>query len=188
VGAGPAKGLGITLEDADAGIAINEGFTSYGDLPPTPGSVWTGAFEVDLSAFAGSGVVWLQFLFEFDDDCGSYVGQYVDHYAPAEPLRNAVASPSAGSGVDLQQNKPNPFNPRTSIEFTLSQKGVVELEIFDARGRIVRHLVHQPLDAGDHHFVWDGSDDAGAKVAAGPYFYRLVSGGERLVKRMVLLK
>ncbi|HEX9642292.1 MAG TPA: FlgD immunoglobulin-like domain containing protein [Candidatus Krumholzibacteria bacterium] len=188
LGSGPANGLGITLEDADAGIAITEGFTGYGDLPPSPTAVWTGPLEVDLSGYVGGGSMWLQFLLEFDDDCASYVGQYVDYFAPSDPLRNLVSSPPAGKELDLRQNKPNPFNPRTSIEFTLTRQGLVDLEIFDVRGRIVRRLVHQALDAGDHHLVWDGRDASGAGVAAGPYFYRLQSGGASVVKRMVLLK
>ncbi len=89
----------------------------------------------------------------------------------------------------LAQNNPNPFNPSTTIRYTLSDGDVaVRLAVFDTRGRLVRTLVAERQIAGDHAVVWNGRDDAGRNVGSGIYLYRLDVGEQRLVHKMVLLK
>jgi hypothetical protein len=83
---------------------------------------------------------------------------------------------------------PNPFNPRTRIEFDLATEQPVRLEIFDIRGARVRTLVNAVLPAARHTAVWDGRDDAGGSAASGIYFARLVAGDFRDVRKLVLLK
>lgn len=75
----------------------------------------------------------------------------------------------ARGGARLEGAVPNPFNPRTSIEFTLDAASAVELTVFDVRGRRVRSLVRTPQAAGRHAVVWDGEDDAGTALASGIY-------------------
>jgi len=78
----------------------------------------------------------------------------------------------------LRQNAPNPFNPSTMIRYEVPiGGGVVRLEIFDARGRLVRRLVDGPQPAGCHRIVWRGEDVAGQLVATGIYFCRLRAPG-----------
>jgi hypothetical protein len=90
--------------------------------------------------------------------------------------------------VMLEQNHPNPFNPRTSIRFYLPTRGPVSLEIYDIRGALVRRLATGDFDAGPHSIDWDGSDTHGQPVASGMYVYRLVTEKRSLAKKMMLLK
>lgn len=88
----------------------------------------------------------------------------------------------------LAQNTPNPFNPSTTIRFSLADGGDTELQVFDVRGNNIRRLVAGSLAAGDHSVTWDGTDEAGQRVPSGVYFYRLRSGAYEGLQRMVLLK
>jgi len=97
-----------------------------------------------------------------------------------------VDAPTAAN--ELFQNVPNPFNPTTTITFTLRETGDVTLSVYDARGRHVRALVRDRRDARRYDVTWDGRDDAGARVASGVYFYRLVAGSFTQTRKMVLLK
>jgi len=76
----------------------------------------------------------------------------------------------------LHQNAPNPFNPATSIPFSLAGSGSVRLVIHDALGRTVRTLVNGPRAAGKHTVVWDGRDDSGREVSSGVYICRMRAG------------
>lgn len=70
---------------------------------------------------------------------------------------------------------PNPFNPQATIVVGLAQPGVVQLAVFDVRGRLVRTLLHGELTASLHRVLWDGRSDAGTPVASGTYFARLMT-------------
>ncbi len=84
---------------------------------------------------------------------------------------------------------PNPFNPRTELAFELDRPGNVRLDIFDARGRLVRRLVRgEVLEAGRHEVVWDGRDSSGQTAAAGVYLARLRAGNVLDTRRMTLVK
>jgi hypothetical protein len=88
----------------------------------------------------------------------------------------------------LGQNRPNPFNPETTIDFRVREAGQVALEIFDAQGRRVRTLVDERRPAGEYQARWDGRADDGSAVASGTYFYRLAVEGDAEVRKMVVLK
>ncbi len=88
----------------------------------------------------------------------------------------------------LMPNYPNPFNPRTTIDFRLPVNGTVELAIYGLDGRHVRTLVKRWLPAGRHTVQWDGRDDRGLPVSSGIYFYRLKSGKYSQTRRMVLIR
>ena len=88
----------------------------------------------------------------------------------------------------LRGNFPNPFNPTTTIHFTLENTSHVTLSIYDARGRRVTTLIDDVRGAGPHEIRWDGTDAAGASVSSGVYFYRMKAGKTSLSRRMVLLK
>ncbi|RKZ09945.1 hypothetical protein DRQ50_14765, partial [bacterium] len=95
--------------------------------------------------------------------------------------------PVAGA-IDLGQNYPNPFNPSTVIEYSLTREGPVTLTVIDAAGRRVRTLVQGRMAAGEYSVVWDGTDEAGRRVASGVYVYRLRGGGEVRGRVMTMLK
>jgi hypothetical protein len=90
----------------------------------------------------------------------------------------------------LEAAVPNPFNPVTTIKYTILESGHVSLRVFNAAGQLVRTLVdeEQAPRAGGFTAIWDGTSDAGADVASGIYFYRLTAGNRTLTKKMVLLK
>jgi len=90
--------------------------------------------------------------------------------------------------VSLAQNHPNPFNPSTTISFSLVRDGNVELKVFDARGALVRTLVDGQVTAGEQRVAWDGRDDGGRQVAAGVYLYKLRADGQELQRKMTLVK
>jgi hypothetical protein len=104
-----------------------------------------------------------------------------------------VYSPIATVSIDplrtmLAQNHPNPFNPATDIPFSLAESGPVSLDIYDAAGRRVRHLLDGVQTAGTHTARWDGRDDRGRPAASGVYFCRLRAGKVSDTMRMVLLE
>ena len=88
----------------------------------------------------------------------------------------------------LLSASPNPFNPRTTIEFELDRPGRADIRVYDAAGRQVAILVDDHRDAGPHRIEWDGRDHEGRAVAAGVYFYRMVADQFSDTKRMVLVK
>jgi hypothetical protein len=104
-----------------------------------------------------------------------------------------IPSPDIEVAVDaltlaLDQNVPNPFNPTTSISFTLPAAQRVTLSVFDVNGRLVRTLVDNDLLGGFKQYQWDGTDAAGVEASSGVYFYRLTAGKRTLTRKMVLLK
>ncbi len=99
-----------------------------------------------------------------------------------------TGTPALSPQAHLSQNVPNPFNPSTSITFTLATRGPARLAIYDASGQWVRTLVDETRAAGDHVAYWDGRDDRGNVVASGVYFYRLTASSVDQSMKMVLLK
>ncbi len=83
----------------------------------------------------------------------------------------------------LEQNYPNPFNPSTTIEFSLPKSEHTTLKVFNILGKEVTILVSKKLNSGNHTYQFDGSD-----FASGIYYYQLVAGDYREVKKMILLK
>ena len=83
----------------------------------------------------------------------------------------------------LEQNWPNPFNPSTSIRYSLREAGLTTLSIFDIMGREVMQLVNENQPVGRYQLSFDGS-----AVPAGLYFYRITSGEFTLVRKMLLIK
>ena len=83
---------------------------------------------------------------------------------------------------------PNPFNPVTTITYTMPRAGHLSLKVFDVRGALVRTLVDDVRPAGEGQAVWDGRDAQGAQAASGVYFYEARTGGEVQVHKMALVK
>ena len=83
---------------------------------------------------------------------------------------------------------PNPFNPRTTVAFYVSEAAAVTLDVFDIRGRRVAALLDTVVDAGRHEVVWDGNDTDRRAVASGVYFVRLQTPHAEHHKRVVLIR
>jgi len=84
---------------------------------------------------------------------------------------------------NLKQNYPNPFNPSTTIEFTLPNSEYVELKVYNILGKEVTTLVSNKLNQGNHRYTFDGKN-----LASGIYYYQLVAGDYKEVKKMILLR
>ena len=110
---------------------------------------------------------------------------YVNEAAKVNALK---ALPKAFS---LSQNVPNPFNPSTSISYTIPETsgGVrVVLAVYNVRGQKVITLVDELKEAGSYTVNWDGRDSSGRRVSSGVYFYRIKAGDYSSVRKMVILK
>jgi hypothetical protein len=88
----------------------------------------------------------------------------------------------------LKQNYPNPFNPETKISFDLPKAGKTDLNIYNAKGQLVRTLVSGNLPSGVHSLTWNGVDNNGNNVASGLYFYQLSASGKTETRKMMLMK
>jgi len=101
-----------------------------------------------------------------------------------------TAGPAAVDEYVLSYNYPNPFNPTTTINYALRDRGIVQLSIFNQMGHLVRQLIDgadQP--SGNYAVVWDGRNETGALVASGLYFYTLRVDEKILcTHRMTLIK
>ena len=83
----------------------------------------------------------------------------------------------------LYPNFPNPFNPTTSIQFSLDKDQLVSLNIYNVKGQLIESLINEQLKLGFHSFVWDATDHA-----SGVYIYQLQSIDNSVSKKMVLMK
>ncbi len=88
----------------------------------------------------------------------------------------------------LRGNYPNPFNPTTRISFSIAQTVQVKLDVFNLKGQLVKTLVREKLDSGNHSVQWNGDDNSGKAVGSGIYFYRLQAGNFTQTQKMVLIK
>ncbi|MDP8204245.1 MAG: C10 family peptidase [Candidatus Tenebribacter mawsonii] len=90
--------------------------------------------------------------------------------------------------TSLDKNYPNPFNPTTTIRYSLANDGDVELNVYNVKGQKVRTLVNENKNSGHYQAIWDGTDNSKKQVASGVYFYRLTTSEKTLNKKMLLLK
>ena len=88
----------------------------------------------------------------------------------------------------LNNNYPNPFNPTTTISFSLKETGYVTIDIYNIRGQLVKTLVNGEFDDAHHEVVWDGKDNSGKNTGSGVYFYKMKAGKFAQTKKMILMK
>lgn len=98
-----------------------------------------------------------------------------------EPVETPVAT-------HLERPFPNPFNPSTTIAFSLDVGSQVRLDIYDVAGRRVRTLLDERRTATRHTVVWDGRNDAGEGMPSGVYFVRLEAPSLTETRKVLLLK
>jgi len=122
-------------------------------------------------------------------------GGWDDVFVAKLDMSNPAAVGAAGTiraitpDFALHTSTPNPFNPTTTIRFSVPDLSHATLEIYDVAGRKVCTLVDGVLEGEwDHSVVWDGRDWAGRDVVSGVYFCRLTAGARTTVGKMVLLR
>ena len=147
----------------------------------------------------------LHFAFMDDGDYGSVTGQTsgggeftnsvlryaaIDLEFQEEWINPVSINPETIPQVDIQLfNYPNPFNPTTTISFSLTQiSSFVKLSIYNVKGQKIKTLLRNQLSAGTHSVIWDGKDSNDKRVSSGIYFYKLSTENKTLQKKMLLLK
>jgi hypothetical protein len=133
------------------------------------------AFEF-LDRDAEAGVEYVYRLTGYDD-LGREVVTATLHGTRGAPLRFALERP-----------RPNPARGATVVPFSLDRAALTRVSILDVNGRLVRTLTSRPLPAGPHTARWDGTDDAGRRVASGIYFAVVRSGDREARTRLALLR
>ena len=119
----------------------------------------------------------------------------VDGREIAYGTRRLTATPQTSIGEEhrapaafaLRQNRPNPFNASTVIEYELPQRADVTLTIYDVLGQPVRAWTRPDQPPGRYGEMWDGTDWMGEGVSSGTYIYRLRTEGFAATRRMILL-
>jgi hypothetical protein len=102
--------------------------------------------------------------------------------------RDPASVPRLDGPAQLGENYPNPFNPSTTIPFTLGQPAQVELGVYDLAGRLVKTLVSEYRWAGHYSATWMGDDEAGRDVASGMYVLWLRAGHQNVSHRVILTR
>jgi hypothetical protein len=143
---------------------------------------------MDPAGLAGEGLSW-RYL---DGDCRpGTVYRYRVDVCSGGTTRTLFETEPVGipaAALTLAQNRPNPFNPSTLIEYTLPAASPVVLEIYDGAGRRIARIEDGMRPAGAHTVQWDGTNDTGTPVCSGVYFYRLSTGKQTLTRKMILLR
>jgi len=166
-----------------------------------PGQIITALINPDGIVGPGCGIIRVRFRVKGDISKGLSLERIALFDSNAEPVEVCfLGSLSTSVAEDhilfhprtyaLFQNHPNPFNARTMISYQLAQEGKVTLRVYNLAGQLVRTLLDEKVQAGQHSVIWDGRDDSGQEVSSGVYFYRLiVEGGVWTeARRMVLTR
>ena len=173
-------GTATTGEGAGGGPAI--GYTTAGSGLPG----W----------LSGDGIDWQPLRPDF----GFAVQPVLVPGAPGMTLksngRSGVTGGKSGPGAidtvsyptSLDPASPNPFNPQTTLKYSLRDAGEVNLAIYNLRGELVKQLVHEQKSPGAYSAVWDGRGRDGAAVASGMYLARFVAADVVMTQRLMLVQ
>ncbi|NOZ07394.1 MAG: T9SS type A sorting domain-containing protein [FCB group bacterium] len=173
---GSAADAGFMVSTNDSGLIL--GFSLTGaTIPAGSGTLVTlswnindveGYVDLDVTNFAGIG------------------GGALSYEVGSPFLDNDEITPVTYS---LSNNFPNPFNPVTTITYSVENAGPVQITIYNLLGKEVKTLVSEyQMPGNNYSVVWNGTNDAGSAVASGIYYYKMVSGNFIETKKMVLQK
>ncbi len=200
--------MGIAILNAEGGVAMRGLNNATDDATDANKQAWfnggfssTSAGPADIALLIATGD-WT--LANGESACAAfaYIGgsSLADLQANAQQAQDlyqnvikqdpANAPDLAGHAVmplALEQNSPNPFRGKTRLAYTLLEEGPVSLDIIDASGRVVTHLVQESQGKGQYSLVWDGTDTDGNTMPSGVYFSRLRQEGRNDIKKMLLI-
>ena len=187
-----------TFNKGEDGLPDGEGpFTAIAITPS--GKVWISKPPSGVSMYDGE--TWTSFTTDdgladnrimslaVGPDNTVWIGNYggLTHYIP-DTETFVVETDILPEEIEIISNYPNPFNPETTIEFTLAKAGFVNLAVHNQAGQKVRELISENLTSGVHTVVWNGRDDTGMPVSSGVYITRIVMGEKVAAKSMMLVK
>ncbi|MCI0692811.1 T9SS type A sorting domain-containing protein [candidate division KSB1 bacterium] len=115
-------------------------------------------------------------------------GVFSDEVSLTVTAVNERPTASLPTEFALLQNYPNPFNPSTQIAYDLASQRHISLKIFNTMGQVVKTLVDGEQPAGRYTITWDGTSEAGTRVASGVYLYVIKAGDFVQSRRMTVLK
>ncbi|MCF7794654.1 MAG: T9SS type A sorting domain-containing protein [Candidatus Cloacimonetes bacterium] len=199
-----ANNNGMTWDGGIIEISANSGdweqVTPVGGYPCTMLNMPTSPFPEGLECFAGS-IDWEEVTLDLSGYSGmaqirfvlgstglvTGEGWYIDdvYYTNPTGSDDETTIPLV---TELKGNYPNPFNPSTTISFSINKESDVQLEVFNVRGQKVKTLVSAQLDAGAHDIIWNGRDDQNKTVSSGVYFYKMKADKFVQTQKMILMK
>jgi hypothetical protein len=167
-------------------------------FPATAGGIYARAAATAVSTPASGSVAqlaytapvsgWYPLVVHRDDgETASQALRYSLHWA-THPLVSVPDGPIVADVLSFEGARPNPMRGSTVLVFSLTQAGPVRIEIFDARGRLVRLLTDESLQAGAHRLPWDGRTDDGALAPSGIHWVRLTAEGRTFVRKVALVR
>ena len=179
---GPIKGIQCIVKTSDARLQINSNL----DMDVSS-SYHQDLLHIVIYSLDGKSIDSNNYtLFETVEDfeviefiAVNDMHQYVDVYEEEMILPDTFS---------LKQNYPNPFNPVTNIDIEIGMSANISLKIYDISGREVKSLVSEFLNAGNHSFRWNGTDNFGQLVSSGVYIYTLTDGYNVNSQKMLFMK
>mgnify|MGYP001193212508 CR=1 FL=1 len=106
----------------------------------------------------------------------------------AGPYKVTASIQAVPDNYVLSQNRPNPFNPTTDINYSVPTEAHVQIAVFNVLGEEIKTLVNDVQEAGSRTVTWDGTDKEGNRVESGIYFYKMTAGGYTDTHKMTLIK
>ncbi|MHB8157212.1 MAG: FlgD immunoglobulin-like domain containing protein [Desulfocucumaceae bacterium] len=145
-------------------------------------------FDVDENITDGSvGFIKLK----FGDSFGRVWHKSIEIKTTAPTIQNQLVGKVTTPTNDLKEaivSTPNPFSATAEIKFTLLKQELVELNIYDIQGRLVKTVINEQVAPGVHSFKWDGKNNKGVYSPNGVYFVKLKAGSNNAVKKLVYVK
>ena len=151
--------------------------TLTGGISSFNGNTWTtyttedGLVDNDVNAIAidADNVKW----FGTESGVSSFDGNMV----------SVASNRNIPAAIEIRGNYPNPFNPSTTISFSIPDQGHVNLAVYNITGSIIATLIDKSMSAGSHSVIFDGSD-----FGSGVYLYKFESKGFNKTGKMLLMK
>ena len=158
--------------------------TASSPVLTTMSCIWD-PFEVTLAVPSGA-ASW-EVVMSGTREYGNYINVFWDGLVLTAGVAAVDEDRALPKAFNLQDARPNPFNPTTTIGYALPSLSEVDIAVFSIDGRCIRQIVSGVVPAGTHQVVWDGTDQQDKRAPAGIYFYRLVSDAVVITKKMLLL-
>jgi hypothetical protein len=178
--------IDVSSWKVDLSSAFAVGFV-FGDTPTAPGLMISSEPYTQPHHSYTYTTAWFNLVTNTAGDSAyKYVVRAYAHFGTVTGVSQPIEL--VPSTFTLANNYPNPFNPSTTIRYSIPTAGHVRLRVFDLSGREVASLVNAMQSAGSHVVNWHGTDDAGRSLASGAYFYTLESLGQQITRKMILLK
>lgn len=168
----------VSFPDVMNGYAVgNDGFI----INTTDGG------ETWIRQYGGT-VYLLWSVYFVTSDIGWAVGDYGTILKASSPSAIEIDPQSISGDFILYDNYPNPFNPATTISYSIPKTLRVTLRVYSVSGEEIRTVVNEAESPGRHSIVWDGRNDEGRMVSSGVYIYQLIADGAVRTKKMIFLK